>query len=588
MTTTGLSTLADAIAATHDSTAPTTWDAPTELLGAAAVLFTTHPADGADELLAGIARLLSHGPHPAVTLHAGAPARGPRELDILHHALAAAAEPGRPPWPHGPADPARLAAATHALTAAIPCRLIALRAATVIHLLHLLPDTDGHLHRDLIRRTTWLLDPRTDDPTALLLTLTAPDDPLAPAPRSRTHTRERHPQPLPLADWDLWPAPDQVLTLSGRITAVRTHSHVAFADLAWDRHDAQLAFDPAAVADLHAGDLVTVRGTCSTSRTGRPTLFVRHLEHHEPGAPPPLPDSALLTPLLGPLRAHLAAGGFRETISPVLTDGYFGGAARPFTTWAHAAGRRQYLRVTTELDLLAVIATGTTRCYEIGPSFRNEGQRGRPAVEFVMLEAYAADLTLDQATAYLADLVTATTGLAVPLTRRTFDDAFREITGIDSTDTTAVRALASERTPYTAEHTDDPDRLARRLWRHSVRQQLRGLTAITDIPGPASPLIAGTGRQAQRIWLYADGLELAEIAANERDAARLARSFTAQFAADRHVAHRTYQHVIDLYDCGLPPCVGLGMSVTRLASLRPVPVPAQRRSPVFRTAERTP
>ncbi|MFE2104569.1 amino acid--tRNA ligase-related protein [Kitasatospora sp. NPDC059463] len=588
MTPTSLTTLTNAITATHASTSPTTWDAPADLLSAAAVLFTTHPADGTDELLAGIARLLGHGPHPAVTLHTDPATRGPRELDILHHALAVAAEPGRPPWPHGTADPTRLAAATRMLTAVIPCRLTTLRAAAVLHLLRLLPDTDNRLHRDLLRRTAWLLDPRTDDPVTLLLTLTAPNDPLAPVPRSRARTGDRGPDPLPTADWDAWPASEQVLTLSGRITAVRTHSHVAFAGLAWDRHTAQLAFDPATAAGLHTGDLIVVRGTCSTSRTGRPTLFVRHLERHEPGAPPPLPPAAHLTPVLGPLRAHLAAGGFRETISPVLTDGYFGGSARPFTTWAHAAERRQYLRVTSELDLLAVIASGTTRCYEIGPSFRNEGQRARPAVEFVMLEAYAADLTLDQATVYLADLVTATTGIAAPLTHRTFDDAFREITGIDPADTTAVQSLAVERTPYTAERTDDPDRLARRLWRHSVRQQLRGLTAITDIPGPASPLIAGTGRQAQRIWLYSDGLELAEIAANERDPHRLADAFAAQFTADRHLVHRTYQKVIDLYDSGLPPCTGFGMSVTRLAALHPRRVPTQRRIPTLPTTERTP
>ncbi|MGW3043803.1 amino acid--tRNA ligase-related protein [Kitasatospora sp. NPDC001159] len=588
MTPTSLTTLTNAITATHASTPPSTWDAPVDLLSAAAVLFTTHPADGTDELLAGIARLLGHGPHPAVTLHTDPATRGPRELDILHHALVAAAEPGRPPWPHGTADPTRLAVAARTLTAVIPCRLTALRAAAVLHLLRLLPDTDNRLHRDLLRRTAWLLDPRTDDPVTLLLTLTAPNDPLAPVPRSHARTGERGSDLLPTADWIAWPASDQVLTLSGRVTAVRTHSHVAFADLAWDRHTAQLAFDPAAAAGLHTGDLVVVRGTCSASRTGRPTLFVRHLERHEPGAPPPLPPAAHLTPVLGPLRDHLAAGGFRETISPVLTDGYFGGSARPFTTWAHAAERRQYLRVTSELDLLAVIASGTTRCYEIGPSFRNEGQRARPAVEFVMLEAYAADLTLDQATVYLADLVTATTGIAAPLTHRTFDDAFREITGIDPADTTAVQSLAAERTPYTAERTDDPDRLARRLWRHSVRQQLSGLTAITDIPGPASPLIAGTGRQAQRIWLYSDGLELAEIAANERDPHLLADAFAAQFTADRHLVRRTYQKVIDLYDSGLPPCTGFGMSVTRLAALHPRRVPAQRRIPTLPTTERTP
>ncbi|GAA2117992.1 hypothetical protein GCM10009759_64860 [Kitasatospora saccharophila] len=583
----GTAALAAAVARTHASGTPTRWDAPTELLSAAAVLFTAHPAEGADHLLAGIARLLDHGPHEAVPLHSAPGARGPRELDVLHHALAAAAEPGRPPWPHGPADPARLAAAAQALSATIPCRLSALRTAAVLHLLRLLPGTRGEQHRDLLRRTAWLLDPRTDDPVHLLLTLTGPNDPLAPPPRSSTTARPRGTAPLPLADWATWPTPGRQLLLAGRVTAVRAHRKSAFADLVWDGRTAQLALNPADAAGLRTGDLVAARGTCSTSRTGQPTLFVEHLDLHENGTPAPPPPSAVLTPVLDPLRAHLAASGFQETITPTLTSGYFGGAARPFTTWAHAAGQHQYLRVTSEIDLLATIAAGTTRCYEIGPSFRNEGQRGRPAVEFVMLEAYAADLTLPQATAYLADLVTNTTAFTAPLVHHTFDHAFAAITGIHPSDGAAVRALAAERIPFTAARTDDPDLLARRLWRHSVRQHLRGFTAITDIPGPASPLIAGTGRQARRVWLYADGLELAEIAANERAPHRLADAFTAQFAADRHLAHRSYQQVVDLYDSGLPPCVGFGMSVTRLAGLHPVHLPVQRRAP-HRATERTP
>ncbi|MFD7645676.1 amino acid--tRNA ligase-related protein [Kitasatospora sp. NPDC059795] len=579
--------LAASVARTHTSSAPTRWDAPTELLSAAAVLFTARPTDGADHLLAGIARLLDCVPHDAVALHSSPGNRGPRELDILHHALAAATEPGQPPWPHSPADPARLAAAATTLCATIPCQLTGLRAAAVLHLLRLLPDTRGEHHRDLLRRTAWLLDPRTDDPVHLLLALTGPDDPLAPPPRSSAAAGPRATAPLPLADWAAWPSPGHSVLLAGRLTAVRVHKKTTFADLAWDGRTAQLALTSTAAAKLQAGDLVAARGTCSTSSTGHPTLFVDRLDLHERGTRAPLPPSALLTPALEPLRAHLAAGGFRETLTPTLTGGYFGGTARPFTTWADAAGHRQYLRVTSELDLLATIAAGTTRCYEIGPSFRNEGQRGRPTVEFTMLEAYAADLTLPLATAYLADLVTGITGITSPLVHRTFDHAFAAITGIDPADAPAVRALAAERTPHTAEHTDDADRLARRLWRHSVRQHLRGFTAITDIPGPSSPLIAGTGRRAQRIWLYADGLELAEIAANERDPHRLADAFTTQFAMDRHLAHRAYQQVIDLYDSGLPPCVGFGMSVTRLAGLHPAHLPAQRRTPA-RTTERTP
>jgi len=582
-TVTGFKRLAAEIAETHAKSPNVMWDAAGELLEAARGLFTEDrggQGDGADAVLAGIARVVAHGPYPAVRLHSASgsllPAdirpdrpQGPPEEDVLLHAIGLATPPGTEPWPHGRVDRERLAEAIPALAGAVPCRMEALRAAALRYLLLRLPLADDRYRRWLLRRIAWLLDPRTDDAGTLLLRLTGPGDPLvdhAVGP-ARKVSPPQSSDPLPLAGWPSWQTEDGMLRLGGRILALREHRRLTFADLGWDGHTAQLAIGRELAIGLRTGDLVAVRGTRGISRTGQPTVFVTRLESHQPGLLRAAPDTLDTSGPLRSIREHLAGAAFAEVITPVLADGHFGGAARPFTTWAAAAERHQYLRVTTELALLEVIASGATRCYEIGPSFRNEGLRGQPAKEFLMLEAYAADLDVAGMTDYAIDLVRKVTAYQGALRRLSFDEAFLEVSGIDPFDAPAIRALAAERIPVTATRTDDPDILVRRLWRSSLRHRLLGLTAIDGIPGPASPLIAGTGRAAQRVWLYVDGLEVAEVSRNERDPGLLAEAFQSQFAKDPHAVHRDYRKVIDMFAGGVPPCVGIGLSVTRLAQL---------------------
>jgi len=591
--------LAAQIAMTHARGTTATWAASDELLDAAKQLFTATAdkrSESTPDLLAGIGRLLGHGPFPAVRLHAAherspiplelRPTRpvGPPEEDVLLHALAYATPPGSRPWPLAHPDPARLAAAVRALTGAVSCRMAPLRAVALRYLLEQQHVVEDHSHRQLSRRAAWLLDPRVDDPATLLSRLTQPQDPLLTAldvtPRSAR--RMSSPATFAVADWERWEAAHGLVRLSGRIRTLRVHRHLTFADLQWSGRAAQLALRPDLAADLRGGDLVTVRGTCAPSRTGQRTVFVDEVEFHQPGVLEAGDDHAV-SAVLGPVRRRLAEAGFAETISPVLSSGYFGGSSLPFTTWAAAAEQNQYLRVTTELDLLRALSAGVSRSYEIGPSFRNEGLRGRSSNEFLMLEAYSADLDLTGMTDFVVTLVRSTAGCTAPLRTVTFDAAFQALSGIDPGDVAGVRRLARELVPVTAARSDDPDLLARRLWRSSTRHRLRGLTLITAVPGPSSPLIAGTGRAAQRAWLYVDGTEIAEVSRNEGDPAVLARSFREQLDRDPHPVHRDYRSVISTFERGVPPCVGVGLSMTRLAQIArqhvpDIPVPGRRRT----------
>lgn len=597
----GCRDLAAAILATHAQVPESEWNASEELLEAAKpTLIALHNSardgeiSGASEVLAGIARLLGRGPFPAVSLHASIrgsllPARlrpdrpvGPPEEDVLLHALSYAARSGQPPWPHGEVDLARLTTVVPALVGAIRCRMVPLRAAALRYVLAQLPRAGADLQRVLWRRAVWLVDSRCDNALALLLALTSADDPLVASLSESRQTSSAPDDPIPFArsDWATWQNAQTPVRLSGRIHGLRVHRRLVFADLHWDGRVAQLALENPRASEMRVGDLVTVRGSSTVSRTGQPTVFVDEVEFHQPGVPP-AQERDNVSQVLWPVRAHLTDSDFTEAITPVLSDGYFGGSAMPFATWAAAAGRRQYLRVTTELALLQAVAAGTSRCYEIGPSFRNEGLRGQAAKEFLMLEAYASDLDLDGMASYAISLVRAVTAYSAPERTVAFDDAFQELAGVHPKDTAGIRHLAENLVPATAARTSDPDVLARRLWRSSIRRRLPGLALVSTIPGGSSPLIAGRGRDAQRLWLYADGIEIAEISRNERNPTTLADQFRQQFAQDPHPVHRDYRAVISMFEGGVPPCVGLGLSVTRLAEIahlhaHDIPEPSRR------------
>lgn len=565
----------------HESSPRQIWNAAEELLESARFLFPPHldqtPAEAAP-IMAGIARLLEHGPVPAVRLYthrseAGLPegltpnaASGPTEEDVLLLSLAAAIPPGEQPWPAGAVDHDALSASSKDLTGQIACRAAALRACAMAFLLRRLPSLEADRRRYALRRLAWLTDPRTENPSEILLGLTGPSDPLAPAPRALDRGQSGQVlETFPLTDWARVGVHGERLRLGGRVANARRHSKVTFADLQWGNQSIQLCLEAESGPRLHPGDLVVVTGRTGTTRSGHMALFVEQFGPCIRGAFPRQPVPLIRTGILNPIRSYLQDAAFGEATTPVLSDGYRGGAARPFTTWAHAAGRSQYLRVTTEPALLELIAAGHTRCYEIGPSFRNEGLRGQPVKEFTMLEAYAADLDQPALLEHVSRLITAVYPEAPTLRHATFDDAFRLLSGTHPDDISGVRILAAARIPEYAARTDDPDLLARRVWRNHLRSQLTGFVAITAIPGPSSPLIEGAGRAAARTWVYLHGVEIAEISRNERRPDVLATAFAQQFAHDPHPVHRDYQQIIDTFEAGLPPVVGVGLGLARLA-----------------------
>ena len=81
------------------------------------------------------------------------------------------------------------------------------------------------------------------------------------------------------------------------------------------------------------------------------------------------------------LRQWLSDEGHIEVQTPILAEGAGGAVARPFhTSSTEFQDRRIALRIAPELWLKRLIMGGLERIYEIGPSFRNEGERPCPVL----------------------------------------------------------------------------------------------------------------------------------------------------------------------------------------------------------------
>ncbi len=103
------------------------------------------------------------------------------------------------------------------------------------------------------------------------------------------------------------------------------------------------------------------------------------------------------------IREFLDNRGYTEVETPVLQAIAGGAAARPFTTHHHALDADLKLRISLELPLKRLIVGGFPKVYELGRVFRNEGADRRHNPEFTLLELYEAFSNLED----IMDLVEA-------------------------------------------------------------------------------------------------------------------------------------------------------------------------------------
>jgi len=414
------------------------------------------------------------------------------------------------------------------------------------------------------------------------------------------------------------------VTVAGRLMLRRVQGKLAFGTLADGSGRIQL-FAPAATTpgfeafgELHLGDWIGVRGEVMTTRRGELSVRVDEWTLLAPTRRP-FPDKwhgisdqdlryrqryvdlwvtdearqafRLRSRLMSLTRRFMDERGYLEVETPVLHPIPGGALAKPFTTHHNALDQDMYLRIAPELYLKRLVVGGFEKVFELARVFRNEGISNRHNPEFTMLEAYEAygdyhahmEL-VEQLVSWLAsELCGSTTltfdgrdvDLSAPWSRATMAELTSERIGepVDvDTPVGRLRELCDiHDVPWTASH--GPGKLLLELYEKTTEHTLWDPTFVIDYPVEVSPLSRSHRDRpglVERFEAIVVGRELcngfSELTDPDEQRARFVEQAAQKDAGDEEAMAVDHDYLRAL-EYGLPPTVGMGLGMDRLAQL---------------------
>jgi len=364
---------------------------------------------------------------------------------------------------------------------------------------------------------------------------------------------------------------------------------------------------------IDLGDLIGVDGTLRYTQTGELSIFAEKVHFLTKTLdPPPSKHSGMTDPemrqrlryvdmawnegvierfmdrsrIVSSVRQTLAGEGFVEIEGPTLHTIAGGAAARPFKTHHNTLDMDLVMRIALELHLKRLMVGGMERVYELGRVYRNEGISPRHNPEFTMLEVYQAygdyHSMMDLTEQIIANAMLAIGAgnvvqwgdkeidFSLPFQRRTYDELFRECTGVDPADSAAVKRLAVEIGLDTEGCHADVIKSA--VFEARVEDSLVGPVFVTDYPASICPLTKrkrDNPEVAERFELFIHGMELANAYTELNDPDLQERLFQTQLQgmADEDSMARMDHDFVRALRNGMPPAGGLGIGIDRLVML---------------------
>ena len=447
-----------------------------------------------------------------------------------------------------------------------------------------------------------------------------------PARYGRTHTVA---QALALlARWSAKgrPSRERMVSVTGRVIAVRNMGRVAFLDLrdGTGGMQAQLRRDIVGadfelLKSLDLGDFLGVRGRLIHTRTGEPTVEARSVTMLGKALRPPpekwhgLQDVqqrlrqreadliandevrerfVLRSKLVAAIRRFMDGRDYLEVETPILLGVAAGANARPFITQHNALSRTLYLRIATELYLKRCVIGGLDRVYEIGRIFRNEGLDATHNPEFTTMESYEAYADYNDIMSLMETLVSSiavellgTTKLSyggveidvkAPWARLDLREAIREYAGVDIDEHRDAASLAERMREMgvVVTQSDSWGRLVDKLLSDRVEPNLVQPTFLVDYPVEMTPLAKrkpGRDGYVERFEGYVAGMEVCNAFTELNDPIEQRRRFEEQ--ERMRLEHRGEdfdrldEDFLTAVEYGMPPTGGLGMGIDRLAML---------------------
>jgi lysyl-tRNA synthetase class 2 len=292
------------------------------------------------------------------------------------------------------------------------------------------------------------------------------------------------------------------------------------------------------------------------------------------------------------MRNFFDAHGFVEVETPMLHPIPGGAAARPFVTHHNALDIDLYLRIAPELYLKRLVVGGIERVYEINRNFRNEGISTRHNPEFTMVEFYIAHhdyhYMMDFVETMLRTIVAQVCEVeCVPFGERIVDFE-KPFVRMSMQEAVAHHVGMSIAQIQDEAHLDMIVRLQGimldnkkvgwgeklyALFEHVVEPTLQNPTFITGFPLSVSPLSKKSVDNpllTDRFELFVAGMELAngfnELNDPDDQAERFKDQVQARESGDIEAHHYDADYIKAL-EYALPPTVGAGIGIDRLAML---------------------
>ncbi|MBI2623855.1 MAG: lysine--tRNA ligase [Candidatus Liptonbacteria bacterium] len=419
------------------------------------------------------------------------------------------------------------------------------------------------------------------------------------------------------------------VSLAGRVMSIRDQGSIIFLDI----HDGSGSFQavlkeenlkdfPLWKANLDRGDFVAVTGVLFTTKRGEQSVEVKELVLASKSLRP-LPsawhgledtETKLRERYLDVLfseevrelfqkkavfweaiRTFLVKEGFLEVETPVLEQVPGGAEAEPFVTHHKALDADFYLRISLELPLKKLMASGYEKVFEIGRIFRNEGIDREHLQDYTQLEFYWAyadyrelmkltELLFKDAVKKVAGgLATSYQGEKVNWGKKwgtiEYCEVFKDANGIDPrTATAAELSQKAEELALAPEKGLGKGRLIDLIYKKTVRPHLTGPAFLVNPPVEIEPLAkrcADDPRRVERFQVVAGGTELAKGFSELNDPldqrARFEEQMKFREAGDTE-AQMLDEEFLRAMEYGFPPIAGFGLSERLFSFLMDKPI----------------
>ncbi|MFM2424422.1 MAG: lysyl-tRNA synthetase [Candidatus Parcubacteria bacterium] len=458
-------------------------------------------------------------------------------------------------------------------------------------------------------------------------------------------TGKTHTGAAVLADFDALVSTAAVVTVAGRVMAVRLHGGSAFVDLFDGTEKLQLFLAKDSIGDelfalftdaIDVGDFIEATGTPFVTKRETKALGVtvwrvltKSLE--------PIPSEhfglkdeearyrkryldILLDAELRQMfiqkakfwevtRQFMKDHGFLEVETPTLEVTTGGAEARPFATHHNDYDMPVFMRICIgELWQKRLMAAGYPKTFEIGRAYRNEGSSPEHLQEFTNLEFYWAYADYHDGMIFVRDLyrtiaqeVFGTTkfemrghifDLADDWVEIDYTDTIREKTGIDILTATEAEMAAKLSELGVKYEGQNRERLTDTLWKY-CRKQIAGPAFLINHPKLVAPL-AKTRPGTETVEMFQPiiagsevGRGYSELNDPDDQRARFEVQKALLDAGDDEAMMADWEFV-EMLEYGMPPTCGFGFGERLFAFLAGKPLRETQMFPLMKPKENVP